>query len=87
MSNRLIGSDLARAMLKRGDQSIWCAVADYNDEEAMMDHKGNDFTATIVSFENGIFVCTGGMEWSYAVPIRVIALTEGEEGLCGCGCC
>ncbi len=86
MSNILKGSDLARAMLMRGDKEIWCAVADNSDEEAMTDLDGNDFTACIVSFVGESFYCTAGVEWAFAVPIRVIALIEVEEGLCTCGC-
>ena len=86
MSNILTGSDLARAMLMRGDKEVWCAVADNSDEEAMTDLEGNDFTARIVSFIGGSFYCTAGIEWTFAVPIRVIALTGVEEGLCSCGC-
>lgn len=86
MSNLLTGSDLARAMLIRGDTEVWCAVADSSDEEAMMDLRGNDFTLSIVSFEQGVFHCTAGTEWAFAVPIKVTALTENEEGLYSYGC-
>ena len=81
MSNELKGSDLTRAMLARGDKQIWCAVDDDSDEQAMMDHCGNDFTACIVSFKDGCFYCSGGSEWLFAVPIRIVAVTQYEAKL------
>ncbi len=81
MNNKLTGSDLTRAMLKRGDKEIWCAVADTSDKEAMSDQVNNDFTARIVSFDNGSFLCTSGAEWLFAVPIKIIELTQVEVGL------
>ena len=78
MSNELKGSDLTRAMLARGDNNIWCAVCDENDEQAMRGHCGNDFTAYIVSFYNGCFYCSGGMPWHYAVPIKISAIGQYE---------
>ncbi|WP_350562191.1 hypothetical protein [Psychrobacter sp. CAL346-MNA-CIBAN-0220] len=80
MNNKLTGSDLTRAMLKRGDQQIWCAVEDSSDEEAMADQINNDFTARIVSFTDGSFFCTGGMAWLFAVPIKISAMSLGEAG-------
>ncbi len=76
------GSDLARDMLAKGANEIWCAVSDNSDEEAMSDHNGNDFTARIVSFHEGFFYCTAGMAWSFAVPIKIVALTRSEKKLC-----
>lgn len=76
MNNKLKGSDLARAMLKRGDKNFWCAVADESDEQAISDQVGNDFTVHIVSFEDGSFYCSGGMPWSYAVPVKLIEIIE-----------
>ena len=81
MNNELKGSDLTRALLKRGDKQIWCAVDDESDEQAMMDHCGNDFTAYIVSFKNGCFYCSGGMSWLFAVPIKIVAVTQQEVNL------
>ncbi len=71
MRNELKGSDLARAMLRRGDKRIWCAISDDSDEQAMTVHDSNAFTAYIVSFKDGEFYCTGGMPWLYAVPIKI----------------
>ncbi|WP_413501617.1 hypothetical protein [Psychrobacter maritimus] len=79
MGNELRGSNLARAMLKRGDKKeIWCAVSDESDQEAISDLNGNDFTAYIVKSQNGYFYCNGGMQWSYAVPIKIIPIKYTE---------
>ena len=81
MYQELTGSELTRAMLNRGDKQIWCAVGDDSDEEAMLDQVDNDFTARIVSFKDGNFLCTAGMAWSFAVPIKIVPLTQDEVGL------
>lgn len=78
MNKELRGSELTRAMLKHGYKRIWCAISDESDEQAMMDHEGNDFTAYIVAFENGCFRCDGGMQWSYAVPIKIVPIKYTE---------
>lgn len=78
MGNELRGSDLARAMLERGEKQVWCAIADDSDEQAMSDLNGNDFLAYIVAFNDGFFYCTGGMQWSYAVPIKIIPIKHTE---------
>ena len=78
MNGKITGSDLTRALLERGDKQVWCAVDDESDEQAMMDHCGNDFTAYIVSFKNGCFYCSGGMSWLCAVPIKIVAVTQKE---------
>lgn len=76
-----MGSDLTRAMLDRGDKQIWCAVDDHSDERAISDQIDNDFTARIVSFHDGNFFCTAGMRWLYAVPIKIVPLTEEDAKL------
>ena len=81
MNNQLKGSDLTRAMLKNGHQNIGCAVDDESDERAITDHENNDFTARIMYFENGKFICTSGAPWTYAVPIKIVALTQEDAGL------
>ncbi|CAN6960952.1 hypothetical protein [Psychrobacter immobilis] len=81
MNNELKGSDLTRAMLTRGDKEIWCAVCDNSDEQAMMDHYGNDFTAYIVSYYDGYFYCSSGTPWGYAVPIKISAVMQYEVGI------
>lgn len=81
MNQALTGSDLTRAMLARGDQQIWCAVGDESDDEAISDQVNNDFTARIVSFEDGSFYCTSGMAWAFAVPIKIVPLTQNDAGL------
>lgn len=80
MSQQLTGSDLTRVMLARGDKEVWCAVGDENDAETMSDQNDHDFKARIVSFDDGKFCCTGGMEWSFAVPIKISPLTSEEAG-------
>ena len=81
MGNKITGSDLTRAMLKNGHADIWCAVEDSCDEYAVSDLKDNDFTAHIVSFDDSGFHCTGGMAWSYAVPIKISLMSQYEVGL------
>jgi hypothetical protein len=81
VNNTLTGSDLTRAMLNRGDKKIWCAVDDDSDARAISDQIDNDFTARIVSFRDGKFYCTAGMTWLYAVPIKIIPLTQQEANL------
>lgn len=81
MTDKPTGSDLTRAMLARGDKDIWCAVDDESDEQAILDHENNDFTARIVSYEDGHFICTTGAPWSYAVPIKIAPLTAEEVGI------
>lgn len=81
MDNKLVGSDLTKAMLQRGDRQIWCAVDDNSDEQAISEQTHNDFKAYIVSYEEGKFFCTAGMSWLFAVPIKIAALTSEEVGL------
>ena len=77
--NRLTGSNLTRAILERGDKKeIWCAVSDESDQEATSDLYGNDFIAYIVKSQNGYFYCDGGMQWLYAVPVKIIPMTYTE---------
>lgn len=79
MGNELKGSDLTRAMLECDHKrKIWCAVGDESDQQATSYLTGNDFTAYIVKFQNGYFYCDGGMEWLYAVPIKMRPLTYAE---------
>ena len=81
MSNTLTGSDLTCAMLARGDKEVWCAVADTSDKEAMEAQDANDFTARIVSYNNGHFFCTSGTKWLFAVPIKMVEMTYTESDL------
>lgn len=78
---QLTGSNLTRAMLSRDRKPVWCAVADYSDEEAIDNMMGNDFTALIVSCDEDNFFCSSGMEWSFAVPIKIVAMTESDVDL------
>ncbi|OXL21545.1 hypothetical protein [Psychrobacter sp. DAB_AL32B] len=79
MDNELRGSDLTRAMLERGDENVWCAIADESDEQAMTAHDSNAFTAHIVAFKDGSFYCTGGMRWLYAVPIKIKEILQHDK--------
>lgn len=81
MDNKLAGSDLTKAMLRHGDKPIWCAVDDESDEHALADQVDNDFTARIVSFKEGKFFCSSGATWLFAVPIKIVPLTQEETGL------
>ena len=71
MHRELRGSELTRTMLKCGYKKIWCAISDESDEQAIEENDGNDFTAYIVAFKDGYFYCTSGMQWLYAVPIKI----------------
>jgi len=79
--HELRGSNLTRAMLARGEERIWCAVGDEGDQQAMMDHSGNDFTAYIVSYSNGYFYCSAGTAWEFAVPIKICAVMQYEAAV------
>lgn len=81
MDIMLKGSELTIAMLQSGNQEIWCAVSDEGDENAMKDQVGNDFTSRIVGFEDDQFYCESGMSWKYAVPIKIVALTQDDISL------
>ena len=81
MNSELMGSDLTRAMLDRGDKQIWCAVDDLSDERAISDQIDNDFTARIVSFRDGKFFCSAGMVWLYAVPIKIVPIRQQQDTL------
>lgn len=78
MDEAITGSELTRAMLENGREEVWCAVGDDGDKEAMTNLANNDFTAYIVSFEDGMFYCTGGMAWLCAIPIKIVGITQAE---------
>lgn len=83
MSPQLIGSDLTRAMLERGDEQVWCAVSNESEQDAISTIRNVDgrFIMHIVSFEDGCFHCKEDSTWSYAVPIKKTLLTQDEVGL------
>ncbi|SNT70151.1 hypothetical protein [Psychrobacter sp. LV10R520-6] len=81
VNNDLIGSNLTRTMLERGDKQIWCAIDNDSDKQAMTEYEGYRFTAYITFFTDGKFYSTGGVSWSYAVPIQLGELTQEEVGL------
>ncbi|WP_372844767.1 hypothetical protein [Psychrobacter sp.] len=80
----LKGSDLARAMLERGDKFVMCGVSDGDDNDAA-NLEDEDFLAEAVTdFDDadGLFVATS-MRWLYAVPINNQGepLTQSDVGL------
>ena len=80
----LTGSDLARAMLARGDKFILCGVSDVDDSDAA-NHESIDFlaeAATDFDCKDELFG-TASMRWRYAVPINNQGepLTASEVGL------
>ena len=81
MDKILEGSELTRAMLQDGHEEIWCAVDDSCDQETMANLANNDFTAHIVSYEDGMFYCSAGMAWTHAVPIKIVAMTASDVRL------
>ncbi|WP_350558964.1 hypothetical protein [Psychrobacter sp. CAL346-MNA-CIBAN-0220] len=81
MDIKLIGSNLTRAMLDQGHRKIWCAIDDDSDERAITDLENNDFTAYVVSYDDGKFICTSGLPWSFAVPIKISAITQDDVEL------
>lgn len=81
MDEAMTGSELTRAMLENGYEQVWCAIGDDGDKEAMTNLANNDFTAYIVSFEDGMFYCTSGMAWLCAVPIKIVGITQAEAKL------
>lgn len=83
MSHQLVGSDLTLAMLKRGDEQVWCAVSNESHEHAMTTIRNinGDFIVHIVGFEDSCFLCKEGGTWKYAVPIKKTPLTQNEVGL------
>ncbi len=81
MNTVVVGSELTRSMLEDGHQDVWCAVSDESDENAMEDQVGNDFTARIVTFKEGQFYCESGTPWQFAVPIKIVALTQNDTSL------
>lgn len=81
MKNMPVGSHLTRAMLKQEDKPVWCCVSDNSDEEAIKDLVGNDFMLFITSYQKEHFYCTDGMAWSFAVPIKIVVVTEMQKAL------
>lgn len=84
IAKELTGSDLARAMLARGDKFILCGVSDSDDSDAA-NHEDDDFLAEAVTdFDDtdGLFSTTS-MRWNHAVPINNQGepLTASEVGL------
>ncbi|MEN2752505.1 hypothetical protein AAIR29_12775 [Psychrobacter sp. FBL11] len=82
MNNNLIGSDLARAMLRRGDKQIWCAVSNDSDEQALTAIHKDDYSGIypIVTYKDDRFICSKGESWMHAVPVRRVELSQNEIG-------
>ena len=82
MDNKLRGSDLARAILDRGDDKVLCAVNNDSDEHAMTDIDNADysFLKYIVSFNNSHFLCEDGTPWKHAVPVKKVEVTQQAVG-------
>jgi len=80
MSFELVGSDLTRAMLERGDEQVWCAVSNESEQDVINTIKNIDrnFIVHIVSFKDGCFLCKEKRAWKYAVPIKKTPLTQND---------
>lgn len=80
MSNTLLGSELTRAMLERGDEQVWCAVSNISIEQAMstISNVDKDFIKHIIAFENECFLDKEENTWKYAVPIKKTPLTQSD---------
>jgi len=82
MNNNLVGSDLACAMLSRGDKQIWCAVSNDSDKQALTAINKDDYSDIhpIVDYKGDYFICSKGKLWIYAVPVRRVELSQNEIG-------
>ncbi|AMN50655.1 hypothetical protein [Psychrobacter sp. P2G3] len=80
MSNNLVGSDLTRAMLSRGDKQVWCAVSNDSDEQANITINSEDYSCIhrITSFDDGCFFCNRGISWVCAVPVKRVEISQNE---------
>ena len=59
---KLVGSDLAKKLLKDKPQTCW--ISDVSDERAV----SSSGVTLIVEFENGSFISKSGTGWKFAVP-------------------
>lgn len=77
--SELTGSNLARAMLARGDKYVMCLVSDDSQEDALLDGCSAAISSTI---DNGCFYGYD-FTWIYAIPINNQGepLTASEVGL------
>ena len=78
-AKELTGSDLARAMLARGDKYVMCAIGDVSDADAL----DSMVVDNAMSSNEDWFDCLDGRLWRYAVPINNQGepLTQAEVGL------
>lgn len=59
---KLIGSDLAKKLLKDNPQTCW--ISDVSDERAI----SSSGVTLIMEFENDMFISKSGTGWKFAVP-------------------
>lgn len=69
---KLHGSDLTCAKLKETGMPILCWVSDSLD-------KTNKTVTLIVTEHNGIFQCSSGFNWRYAIPYTGTAFLTGHD--------
>lgn len=74
LSSELTGSELCRAMLKRGDKAVLCKA---------YDHEENDFYYDAITSCSDVYFDSCLTSWSYAIPINNQGepLTAAEAGL------
>lgn len=82
LNKELKGSNLASAMLERGDERVWCAVSNDSDEYAMTKINNADYSCLkhIISFNNNHFFCEDETSWQYAVPVKKVEITPQDAG-------
>lgn len=74
----LAGSDLTRAMLKRGDKIVTCAVSDSSEEDALID----GYYEVIYGIGDQDMLLAYGRRWRHAIPVNNQGkpLTDKEAG-------
>lgn len=83
MNRELAGSELTRAMLRRGDNQVWCVTSNESDAKALdaISNENYGWICHIVSFSDGYFFCSKGHAWPYAFPIKKATIRQSEVGL------
>lgn len=82
----LAGSELTRAMLKRGDKNIPCAISGTvdgsSDDSALTNFfEGAEYLHFIVDYDGKNFITDSDEVYEFAVPLLVKPLTAKEVGL------